>query len=56
MRPATSGTREGNIEEKSNLFGKKFAYKFDYKEVRSKIEETAKGAGFKFEHQILPVK
>lgn len=51
-----SGAREGNIEEKSNLFGKKFEYKFDYKEVRSKIEETAKSAGFKFEYQILPVK
>ena len=50
------GAREGNIEEKSNLFGKKFDYKFDYKEVRSKIEGTAKGSGFKFEYQILPVK
>ena len=50
------GAREGNIEEKSNLYGKKFEYKFDYKEVRSKIEETAKRAGFEFEYQILPVK
>ena len=49
------GAREGNIEEKSDLFGKIFEYKFDYKEVRSKIEEIAKSAGFKFEYQILPV-
>jgi len=50
------GAREGNIEEQSNLFGKKFEYKFNYKEVRSKIEELAKNAGFEFKYQILPVK
>lgn len=51
-----SGAREGNIEEQSNLFGKKFEYKFDYKDVRVKIEELAKNAGFEFKYQILPVK
>lgn len=51
-----NGGREGNIEEQSNLFGKKFEYKFDYKEIRTKIEEAAKSAGYKFEYQILPVK
>jgi len=51
-----SGAREGNIEEQSNLFGKKFDYNFDYKEIRSKIEELAKRSGFNFEYQILPVK
>lgn len=51
-----SGAREGNIEEQSNLFGKKFEYKFDYKDVRVKIEEMAKNAGFEFKYQILPVK
>ena len=50
------GAREGHIEEKSDFFGKKFDYKFDYKEVRSKIEEIAKRAGFEFAYQILPVK
>lgn len=51
-----SGAREGNIKEQSNLFGKKFDYKFDYKEIRSKVEETAKAAGYEFKYQILPVK
>lgn len=51
-----SGAREGNIQEQSNLFGKKFEYKFDYKEVRSKIESVAKEAGYEFKYQILPVK
>jgi len=52
----TSGARQGNIEEQSNLFGEKFDYKFDYKEIRSKIEEIAKNNGFTFEYRILPVK
>ena len=51
-----SGAREGNIEEQSNLFGKKFEYNFDYKEIRSKIEDLAKNSGYEFKYQILPVK
>ena len=51
-----SGAREGNIEEQSNLFGKKFEYNFDYKDIRSKIEQVAKEAGYDFKYQILPVK
>ncbi|MCX6809593.1 MAG: hypothetical protein NTZ65_02495 [Candidatus Berkelbacteria bacterium] len=51
-----SGAREGNIEEQSNLFGKNFEYKFNYKEIRSKVDATAKKAGYKFEYQILPVR
>ena len=50
------GPRQGNIEEQSNLFGKKYEYKFNYKEIRSKIEEAADSAGYKLEYQILPVK
>ena len=50
------GAREGSIEEQSNLFGKKFEYKFDYKEIRSKVQEAATSADYKFEYQILPVK
>ena len=52
----TSGAREGSVEEQSNLFGKKFEYKFDYKEIRSKAEEAARSADYRFEYQILPVK
>lgn len=51
-----SGARQGTIEEQSNLFGKKFDYKFDYKEIRSKVEKTAKSSGYRFEYHILPVK
>jgi hypothetical protein len=51
-----SGAREGNIQEQSNLFGKKFDYNFDYKEIRSKIESVAQSAGYEFKYQILPVK
>jgi hypothetical protein len=51
-----SGAREGGIQEQSNLFGKKFDYKFDYKEIRAKIEAIAKENGYNFEYQILPVK
>jgi hypothetical protein len=50
------GAREGNIEEQSNLFGKKFEYKFDYKEIRSKVEEAVISADYKFDYQILPLK
>lgn len=51
-----SGAREGNIEEQSDLFGKKFDYKFDYKEIRAIVENTVRAAGYEFKYQILPVK
>jgi hypothetical protein len=51
-----SGAREGTIEEQSNLFGKNFDYKFDYKKIRAGIESIAERAGYKFEYQILPLR
>ncbi len=51
-----SGARKGTIEEQSNLLGKKFEYKFDYKEIRSKVESIACEAGYEFKYQILPLK
>lgn len=51
-----SGAREGTIEEQSNLFGKQYQYKFDYKEVRLKVKKAVEKCGYKFEYQILPVK
>jgi len=51
-----SGAREGTISEQSNLFGQKYEYKFDYKEIRAKVEAATIAAGNKFEYQILPVK
>ena len=52
----TGGAREGSIEEQSNLFGKKYEYKFDYKEIRAKVEGIAQKAGYRFEYQVSPVK
>lgn len=48
--------REGTISEQSDLFGKKFEYKFKYQEIRELIEKLAATSGYKFEYQILLVK
>jgi len=50
-----SGAREGNIEEQSNLFGKKYEYKFDFGAMRKKFEEKAKENGYKFSYQITSI-
>jgi hypothetical protein len=50
-----SGAREGNIEEQSNLFGKKYEYKFDFGAMRKKFEEKAKESGYKFSYQITSI-
>ncbi|MDD5370335.1 MAG: hypothetical protein PHQ40_14725 [Anaerolineaceae bacterium] len=50
------GARKGTIEEQSKLFGKEYAYAFDFSEVRTKVKEVAEKAGYQFEYQILPVK
>lgn len=50
------GGRQGSIEEQSKQFGKDFSYKFNYAEIRSKIQAAAESAGFKLDYQILPVK
>lgn len=50
------GPREGNIQEQSDLFGKKYQYKFNYSDIRNRIEDKAKELGYSLEYQILPVK
>lgn len=50
------GTRQGNIEEQSQLFAKDFTYRFNYGEFRSKVKEAVESSGFHLEYQILPVK
>ncbi|MFH0969097.1 MAG: hypothetical protein V1804_01180 [Patescibacteria group bacterium] len=50
-----SGAREGNIEEQSNLFGKKYEYKFDFGAIRKKFEEKAKENGYQFSYQITSI-
>ncbi len=51
----TGGTgREGDIEQQSILFGKKYEYRFEFKTVRAKIEELARVEGYRFDLQLLP--
>ncbi|KAF0104966.1 MAG: hypothetical protein FD147_2643 [Chloroflexi bacterium] len=51
-----SGSRQGTIEEQSNLFGKEYSYSFDFKVTRGIVKEIVEKAGYKFDYQILPVK
>jgi hypothetical protein len=44
--------REGSIEEQSNLFGKKYEYRFDFKTIRGKIEELAQAEGYQFQQKL----
>ncbi|MCC7572482.1 MAG: hypothetical protein KO464_03730 [Candidatus Methanofastidiosum sp.] len=50
-----SGAREGTIEEQSNLFGKKYEYKFDYGAIRKKFESKATEHGYKFTYKVTSV-
>ncbi len=49
------GPRNGKIEEQSELFKKKYDYKFDFQAIRSQIEQAAKDAGYNFKYQIIGV-
>jgi hypothetical protein len=44
----TGKEKEGDIEEKSRLFGKDYSYSFDFSNVREKLRSVSKAAGFKF--------
>ena len=50
------GTRQGTIEEQSNLFGKNYSYQFDFKVIRLMVQSIVEKAGYTFAYQILPVK
>lgn len=50
-----SGPREGSITEQSNLFGKKYDYKFDWGTVRKNVEEIAKKNNYQFKYQITSI-
>jgi hypothetical protein len=50
-----SGAREGNIEEQSNLFGKKYEYAFDFGAMRKKFEEKSIEKGYQFAYQITSI-
>jgi hypothetical protein len=47
-----AGPREASIEEQSQLFGKQFTYTFDFKTVRTCVEEAATKAGYAFTYQL----
>ena len=49
------GGREGTIEQQSDLFGKKYDYKFDFKALRSKFEAIAAANSYTFRYHITPV-
>jgi hypothetical protein len=48
------GPREGTIEEQSNLLGASYDYRFDFKEIRGKLEQIAGGAGYSFDYKLVP--
>jgi len=48
------GPREGVIEQQSVLFGKQYSYTFDFKKVRSTIEEAAVQEGYAFSYHLTP--
>lgn len=49
------GPREGTIEEQSELFGKTYQYKFDFKTIREKIKGIAEKNGWGFKYQITEI-
>jgi hypothetical protein len=49
------GAREGDIEEQSKLFGKKYNYTYDFKSIRVAIEKKVQEAGFVFKYQITSI-
>jgi hypothetical protein len=47
-----SGEREGTIEEQSDLFGKKYNYKFDLGKIRNDFKRKTEEAGYGFVYKI----
>ena len=50
-----SGSRTGNIEEQSNIFGKKYQYNFDVGAIRKEFESKAKQHGYKFSYKVTSI-
>lgn len=48
-----SGPREGTLEEQSNLFGRKYQYRFDLGLIRRSIEAKTVEAGYRFVYSIF---
>ncbi len=47
-----AGPREGTIEEQSNLFGRNYDYRFDFKDIRGGIEKIAAANGYSLDYRI----
>jgi hypothetical protein len=47
-----AGAREGTIVEQSTFFGRKYSYVFDFKDIRSAIEEKTRASGYTFKYQL----
>jgi hypothetical protein len=47
------GPREGTLEEQSNLFGRKYQYRFDFGLIRRSIEAKCVEAGYRFESSVF---
>ena len=50
------GSRKGGIEEQSTLFGKEYSYRFNYQDIRLKVQEIVQNFGYSFDYQLLPVR
>lgn len=50
-----TGGREGNIKEQSELFGKQYAYTFDFASIRHRIEAATARAGYTFKYQLTAI-
>jgi hypothetical protein len=48
-----SGPREGTLEEQSNLFGRRYEYRFDFGLIRRSIEAKTIEAGYRFLYSIF---
>ena len=48
------GGREGTIEAQSELFGKKYEYKFSFEKVRQDVKDLAQKRGFGFDYVLNP--
>jgi hypothetical protein len=49
-----AGGREGSIEAQGSLLGNKYAFTFNYAEIRTAIQAIAERNGYRFEYQITP--
>ena len=48
------GQQESVFQQQADFFGKSYDYTFDFKTIRSKIEEIAKANGYDFQYQVTP--